>query len=200
MSRQNKANKRNNRPIQDVAVVSPLMPFKADNILNFSARYQNTNTSIYFANILRSYLLSTILVGNGASIGYRVCSAVRVNRVRIYTAITASLEWVSQYGPTSATIVQGTSTSTSGVLHQKPAKNSLASFWSMSGSNEGDSLMLVGLSPNDVIDVDFSVVLMDNESPVSTTISGGAAGQVYRTFLDGPSSGQKIKPLYNTSI
>jgi hypothetical protein len=186
----------------EVAVSSVIRPYKADNILNFSIRYQGTNTTNLLHGVTRANLLNTLILNqNAGTNNYRLCAAVRVNKVRIYTANSASLEWQSAYGPTSATIVQGTSTTASGILEQRPPKNSLASYWSLTGSNESESLFVVGLYPNDVIDVDYSVVLMDQEAPVAvTTTAAGTLGQLYRSFLDGPAAAAKFQPIYLVSL
>jgi len=180
----------------EVAVSSVIRPYKADNILNFSIRYQCVTAVTH--GITRAMLLNTLLLNqNGGMSNYRLCAAVRVNKVRIYTAVTCSLEWSSAYGPSSATIVQGTSTTASGILEQKPPKNSLASYWSLTGSNESEVLMVVGLSTGDVIDVDYSIVLMDQEAPVNVTTAGsGTVGQLYRSYLDGPGASPQFRPIY----
>jgi hypothetical protein len=181
----------------EVAVSSVIRPYKADNILNFSIRYQSQSGS-NLRIITRGFLLNTLIMNqNSGASNYRVCASVRVNRVRIYTASSCSLEWLSAYGPSSATIVQGTSTTASGILMQKPPKNSLASYWSLTGSNESENLMALTMGSNDVIDVDYSVVLMDVETPVNiTTTNSGTIGQLYRSYLDGPNAGAQYKPIY----
>jgi hypothetical protein len=187
----------------EVAVSSVIRPYKADNVLNFSIRYQNVNNATSTTRgITRAFLLNTLIVNqNAGTSNYRVCAAVRVNRVRIYTASSASLEWQSAYGPTSATIVQGTSTTASGILMQKPPKNSLASYWSLTGSNESESLFTLGCGFNDVIDVDYSVVLMDAETPVNvTSFASGTVGQLYRSYLDGPDAADSFRPIYMRSL
>jgi hypothetical protein len=185
----------------EVAVSSVIRPYKADNILNFSIRYQNT-TGTTIRSVSRGNLLNTLIMNqNAGTSNYRVCAAVRVNRVRMYTASTCSLEWQSAYGPSSATIVQGTSTTASGILMQKPPKTSLASYWSLTSSNESESVFSIASGMNDVIDVDYSVVLMDTESPVNiVTTNGGSVGQLYRSYLDGPNSGAIYQPIYLKSL
>lgn len=185
----------------EVAVSSVIRPYKADNILNFSIRYQNTSGPT-IRSITRANLLNTLIMNqNAGTSNYRVCAAVRVNRVRMYTAGSASLEWQSAYGPSSATIVQGTSTTASGLLMQKPPKTSLASYWSLTSSNETESVFSISSIMNDVIDVDFSVVLMDTETPVNvTTTASGTVGQLYRSYLDGPNGSAIYKPIYLVNL
>jgi len=133
----------------------------------------------------------------GSTTNYRLCAAVRVNKITITTAGTSSLEWLSAYGPTSATIVTGTSTTAAGSLTQRPAKNSLASAWSLSGSNESEKLFSILTGTNDYVDVHFSVVLLDQEPPVAvSTTNTGTLGQIYRTYLDGPAMSAVFVPVF----
>jgi len=188
--RQNKSNSRQTK-VMDVAVRSVIRPYKADNILNFSIRYQQQGVGAYVpVSITRAMVLSTLLVYSGVGTNnFRVCAAVRVNRIRLTTANLASIEWLSAYGPTSATVVTGTSPTSPGELTQRPPKNSLCEMWSMGGSNESEILFQVYLSFQDYIDVDYSVVLLDQESSVTiTTIAPGTTGNLYRTYLNGPNA------------
>jgi hypothetical protein len=131
----------------------------------------------------------------------RLCAAVRVNKVEIYTSVIASIEWVSLYGPTSATVISATNANAAGVLVQRPPKDSLCSFWSKTGSNETEAVFALTFTVNDYIDVFFSVVLMDQESGVTvTTTAAGTATQVYRSYLDGPRAGAVLLPIYTLSL
>jgi hypothetical protein len=198
-SRLNKAN--NPKSVVEVAIRSVLKPYKADNIINFTQRYQATSANTAL-NITRAFILNTIFVNltSGTS-NVRIFAAVRVNRVCLTTSAQAALEWQSAYGPTSATVVTATSTTAPGEFSQRPAKNSLASFWSMSGSNESESLMALSFSSGDFVDVDYSAVLLDQENAVGvTTGSGGTSGSMYRSYLDGPRSGALLVPVYCKTI
>jgi hypothetical protein len=197
MSRQNKA-KRNMR-VQEVGIQSVIRPYKADNILNFKIRYQATSAiSVPGHGILRSFLLNTLFLNqNSGTVNYRLCAAVRVNKVEITTSIAASLEWQSENGPTSATVITGTSTTAPGYLSQRPPKDSLCQFWATSGTNESVSMFQISCTVNDYVDVSFSIVLLDRESGVVVTTAGsGQGGQVYRSSLDGPATGAVLVPVY----
>jgi len=199
MSRQNKANRKSQ--IQDVAIRSVLRPFKADNILNFMIRYQ-ASSGATDRNVTRGNILNVLIMNvNSGTSNYRLCAAVRVNRINITTSIGAALEWLSEYGPTSATIVSATSTTAAGELNQRPPKNSLCSMWCLNGSNESTNLFRLTTALNDYIDVHYSVVLLDVEPAVSvTTQTGGTTGQVYRSYLDGPSVSAKFGPVYINAL
>jgi hypothetical protein len=199
--RRNRRNNSNSRP-QVVEIASLMRQMKIDNILNFAVRYQQQSSGSPQRSITRAFLLSTLLMNSGGgTTNYRLCAAVRVNKVRLYTAITASIEWLSAYGPTSATIITAQSATAAAELIQRPSKNSLASFWSMIGSNESEVVMKLQVSQNDYIDVNFSVVLLDQESASAVTTSGtGTTGQIYRSFLDGPDASAKYVPIYAVSL
>jgi len=181
--------------VQDVRIQTVLRPYKADNILNFSIRYIVTGT---IQPISRAKLLSTLLLNtNNSTTNYRLCAAVRVNRVKLTCSAIGSLEWLSAYGPTSATVITGTSATAAAELIQRPPKNSLASMWSLTASNESELMFVITASMSDYVDVDFSVVLMDQETAVSvTTGAGGNLGRVYRSYLDGPATGASLQPVY----
>lgn len=192
--RQNK--KMKNVPVS-VSIRSVVPIYKADPILNMSVRYQFNSTSR--VNVTRANVLNTFIMNAASSTGnFRMCASVRVNRIRITTAASASLEWLSAYGPTSATILTGTSATAAGFLIQRPPKNSLAGEWSIGGSNESEILLQVGGVTNDYLDVDFSFVLLDQEGGTSVaTTAAGTAGRIYRTFLDGPNVSALLQPVYS---
>jgi hypothetical protein len=193
MSRQNKANRESR--LMNVSVRSVLKPFKADPINNFMIRYQASSGNT--RNITRAMMLNTFFIGIGTYTNTRVCAAVRINRVSITTSINASLEWLSAYGPTSATVITATSTSSPGFYSQRPPKNSLAGAWSLSGSNESEALMNLTFTTNDYIDVEGSFVLFDQEPVVTvTTSSGTTTGQLFRSRLDGPAATALLIPSY----
>jgi hypothetical protein len=167
--------------------MSAIKPYRSDPIINFSVRYQSTATTI--KGITRAFLLSTLLMGGGSTTSFRPLSGVRVNSITLTTSTNASIQWLSQYAPTSETTVTGTSTTSPGVYISRPPKNSTASFWSQSFFNESELLVNIGVTVNDYIDVSFSAVFMDDESVASvTTHNSSTNGQLYRSYLDGPLS------------
>jgi len=150
-------------------------------------------------------MLSTLFVGTGGTTtGIRLCSGVRVVSMTIYTSVFASMQWLSQYSPTSETSVNGTSTTAPGVLISSPPSNSTASFWSQTNFNESENLFILAATINDYVDVHFQIVLMDDEAVVTNVTSGGTqnAGQVYRSYLDGPraSPTSQWRPIGVTTV
>jgi len=188
--------------IQEVAVRSVLEPYRADNILNFSIRYQGGGGLPALRVVTRAMMLDNLIVNlTGTAANTRICAAVRVNKIQMTTSASAALEWLSAYGPTSATVVTATSTTAPGFLLQRPPKNSLCASWSMTGSNESEPLFEITGATNDYIDIHFSIVLFDQEAPVTVTSQNfGTAGAFYRTYLDGPSAGAKWGPVYINAL
>jgi hypothetical protein len=192
MSRRGR-NRRNKQSIPtEVRITSIIKPYRADPIISFSCRYQansNATQNINAARLVTRVMLLNALIVNLSSgtANSRLLQAVRVNKITVYTSASASIEWISSYGPTSAIMVNGTSTVSPGILVTRPPQRSLAGVWSLNGSNEGDNVFSFTCTQNDVFDVEFSAVLCDRAAGSSvTTISGGTAGFIYRTFLDGP--------------
>jgi len=195
-SRPNKANNlvSSKRGAVDVHIQSAIRPYRSDPIIrNFKIRYQCSNTfsAQYSQNFTRGFILSTMFVGRGGTnTGIRLFSGVRIVSIKLFTAAFAEFQWLSQYVPTSSVTVNGTSTTSPGVLESSPPANSTASFWSTSGNNESENLFYMNATKNDYVDVHYQVVFFDNETVVTnvTTTNTQATGQVYRSCLDGPTA------------
>jgi hypothetical protein len=127
---------------------------------------------------------------------FRLLQAVRVVQVRVTTAIAATLQWKSNYGPDAQTLVTGTSSTAGGFVTQTPPRTSLASFWSTTGISESEVVMGLKFTTADYIDVWYQAVLGDSllVSTVTTT-NVGIAGQIYRSYLDGPSASALLVPV-----
>jgi hypothetical protein len=141
------------------------------------------------------------MTGTAITTLWRIFQAVRINSVEITTSISASVEWLSAYSPTTATLVTGTSTTSAGDYLSRPPKNSLASLWSLNGSNESESLLRFTFTQNDYLTVNYSAVFQDDVGQVSvTTAATAVAGQVYVTYFDGPRTGATFAPVGRVSI
>jgi hypothetical protein len=122
----------------------------------------------------------------GSTTNYRLLSAVRVNKITLTTAVAASLEWLSEFGPTSATLITGGTATTPGFLIQRPPQKSTAGYWSQIGVNESQNMLSFTCAQYDYIDVDYSGVIIDRTPSSCSTTASGSVGVVYRTYLDGP--------------
>jgi hypothetical protein len=140
---------------------------------------------------------------SGGTTNGGLLNAIRITRVRVYSSAAAaafgstiSLEWLSTYGPSkfiSDTSIGATSVA---MIDSKPPRTSLASSWSLSGSNEGDVLMSISTQTNAIIDVHVQLIVMDGSNArIATTSASGTTGFVYATYLDGPRSGAVFAPL-----
>jgi len=177
-----------------------LKPYIADPILNTVVRYQANAAGT--VNITRAQVLNLLTMNTGGSTTqYRLCQAVRVNKLELTVVAGGSIEWKSTYGPNRLIEVNGTSTTAAGTLVSRPPVNTLASFWSLTGQNESEILFSISTAnTNDYLTVTFSFVLLDKSSPASVTfVNSGTLGQVYWTFLDGPRAGAIWTPIGVTS-
>jgi hypothetical protein len=174
--------------------------YRPDPIVNFTLRYQATatNTTLSSARVVTRGNILNVMFTNltSSTSNTRMFAAVRVNRITLTTAGSASLEWLSEYGPTSATLITGGTATTPGVLTQRPPDKSLCAVWSTSGSNESTNLFSLTQIQYDYIDVHYSAVFVDRSAGVSvSTSNSGTTGAVYRSYLDGPNGSAVYQPL-----
>ncbi len=115
------------------------------------------------------------------------------------TSTTMSIEWTSSLGPTAEISDTGTPLHPP-FIRSSPPKSSLASFWSLNGSNESEVLMILVVPVSTIIDVWLDFVLQDGQTPVLNVPSNGATvGEVYCFPLDGFGSSAKLIPVSYTS-
>jgi hypothetical protein len=182
------------------------------------ARYQCQSTSVSSTSlpqftVSRGQVLNTLIMNlTGSTSNARLISAIKVNRIEIWnspagssavnpgtpvTGFTTILEWSSTYGPARNITETTLGSTTPGHIVSSPPQNSLASFWSMSGSNESDVLFGLAMASQSIVDVSFEIVLSDLgvNSGTVTTSSSGTSSTVYSTYLDGPRSGAVMIPV-----
>jgi len=171
-------------------------------------RYTSGATSAF--SITRGNLLNTLLCGTFAAspaTAARLISGVKLNQIEVRTltaatdvsSATITIEWTSTLGPSSEVSDTGTPLHPP-FLHTSPPRSSLASFWSLTGSQESEVLFILTVPQFSIIDVWFSYVLQDGQSPVNVALAGTAVlGQVYAGFLDGQGAGAKLQPVSYTS-
>jgi hypothetical protein len=192
MQRRASRNRASRRPAKtdQQAIVHP-PSFPATKQISSRARYVSTGNTL---SLTRAMLLNH-LVMNAASTttNYRLLSAIKLNLMEIWGStatlgqtVTASIEWTSTSGPTS--VQSDTSVGTAQPCHvrSRPPPLSLASFWSTTGSNESETIAILTVPVNGVIDIQYVAVLQNGETPVATTsTNNGVAGTVYMTPLAG---------------
>jgi hypothetical protein len=162
-------------------------------------------------NLTRAELLNLIVVADSTvTEGWRVFSGVKLNRVEIRAVsatsgagsdtqiLTTTVEWTSTYGPSSEVSDSGTPLHPPLIITSPPPQ-SLASFWSLTGSNESDVIAILGVPQGAVMDIWVDAILQDGQTPVAITgFSSMTAGQVYALALDGRAS-NKLQPVSYTT-
>jgi hypothetical protein len=160
-------------------------------MLRFTATNASSSTVITRKNLLCAYLM-----GYGSSTTLlRLIAGIKLNRIEIYGSVasagfanTVSVEWLSNYGPSSE--ISDTSTSTSEPAHlvTSPPPQSLASFWSMIGTNESENIFNISCTAGSIIDVWVDIVLLDGQGNTASTSTTASGTYLYVTYLDGPAS------------
>lgn len=192
-SKPKSSGRRPRRPVS--SAISHPPQFQATKRFSEKSRYvaaSATTSTITRGMLLNHYVVNTA----GTTTQYRLLSAIRIKSISIWAStgtlgqtVTASVEWLSANGP--SVIHSDTSVGTAEPLHvrTRPPTNSLASFWSLTGSGESDALFYITTPANAVVDVEFEEVLQNGEAPVNTvTTNAGVVGTVYMLYLGGATS------------
>jgi len=151
-------------------------------------RYQNATAAVQ-APVTRGGLLNLMGVGITATTSARIFGAVKLRSIRVWSPIIASftpqlitVEWTGLNAPSSLN-----SDTSEGLrpamVHTHPPSDSSADWWSISGQNETEVLMLITCPVQSIIDVTVDVRFADNESAVVFT-SAVAIGTVSYGRLD----------------
>jgi len=160
------------------------------------ARYVAT-AAVVNLSVTRGFLLNHLIMNAaGGTTNFRLFSAFRLKSVELWATtatlgspVTSSVEWTSSNGP--SIIHSDTSIGTAEPAHVKTGvpQQSLASFWSISGTNESEALFILNLANGGIVDITYEAVIQNGETPVSaTTTNAGVAGTVYMTYLGGVTS------------
>lgn len=202
--------RRNNRPRarnQMTRNSSHPPQFRANT--QFAHRIRYTGAASFSSTVSRGQLLSTFLLNlaNGTSFG-RLVSAIRVKRIEMWgaavtsasSAASVAVTWLSNYGPNSEVSDSSTSTASPAHLITGPPAQSLASFWSIAGSNESEIVFRVAGPIGTIIDVWYDFTLVDGVGTTVTTTNAGSTNNLYVTDLDGPAGSAQIVPVSVASI
>ncbi len=169
-------------------------------------------TSTSTLNLTRAMLLNHLVAAKTTTTATRLLSGIRLGHIRIwyfptgnaaseqYVPGTVSVEWTSTYGP-SVIISDTTMSIEPASVTTSPPKNSLASFWSLTGNNESDVICIISVLARAVIDITYECVFQNGETPVGlspTTVM--TAGAVYMSYLDGIAGSGNISPVSYTGI
>lgn len=163
--------------------------FDATIRFNHRFRYRCTGVGGNFT-YTRASLLNLIVEGLTTTLLGRLIAAIKINQITLYgigiSSATApigintiSCEWLSDLGTTVIKSDTGTSVEPAKVVTGPPL-NSRASFWSRSGFNESESLFRLVLADNNIVDFDVSIVLFNDDTPVTIAATGVTVGQMYQ--------------------
>jgi hypothetical protein len=171
------------------------------------ARY-TVSTALADSGLTRADLLSHLVMNVGSGVNnYRMLSGFKLNRFEIwapgtsaFVPTTASIEWTSTYGPSRIESDTSMTIDAAHVLSQPPPQ-SLASFWSIGGSNETDVICLITAPVNSVIDINYEIIFQNGETPQNVVSTGnGVEGTVYMTPLFGLTTTNTVVVSYTTLV
>jgi hypothetical protein len=185
-------------------------PFQANVRFSHRFRYSNGSNNVTTEQITRGNLLNSIIVNlTGGTSNGRIASAVRVKSIEMWTWMnnqgavadqTVALTWTSNYGPTSEISDSTFSSAVPAHIRTSPPRDSLASFWSSSGSNESEVILLISAPNYSIMDVVLDFVLLDGSTFTATTANNGSAGRVYYSPFDGPNGNGYWQPVSMSAI
>jgi len=125
----------------------------------------------------------------------RIFTGVKLNKLEMFgvgggasalpfSTSTVSCQWISAYGPTNEISDTGNAFEPAHV-DTAPPRQSVASFWSIQGTNETETIAQIVVTLGTIIDVWVEFVMQDAEAAsLITTIAAGVTGQLYAGFLD----------------
>lgn len=200
------------RLMEKDALANRMPQFQSTVHVKHHFRYQ-VATNGFSGNITRANLLNIMTTGTttgGTTQASRMFSGVKLNRVELRsigtnpgagndTLIqTTSIEWTSTYGPSSELSDSGTALHPPMII-TSPPKQSLASFWSLTGSNETDVIMVLNLPASSSVDIWVEAIVQDGQAVVEVALSAATLGVVYVLALDGPSTNRIVPVSYTTT-
>jgi hypothetical protein len=147
--------------------------------------------------ITRAQLLNLIQVATSAVTTVRVFQAVRLKKVEMWTnppvlgstPVTCSCEWIGENSPSTVHSDTSMGVQPAHVLSRPPASSSNR-WWSLSGQQETDNLIVLIFPADTIIDVSVQVRMVEQENPTAGDVPAGASlGKLYGNYLDGIVSG-----------
>jgi hypothetical protein len=197
-SKQNKHQQKQQRP----STVSHPPPFNSTISVSRRVRYV-ASTAFTSGSLTRADLLNHLICCTLATANARLLSGFKLNRIEIwspgsstFTTATSSVEWLSSYGP-SKVVSDSSMTIEPAHIVSTPPPQSLASFWSLTGSNETETLCTLSYGANSIIDLSYEIIFQNGETPVVvTTAASNATGTVYMLPLFGIVSNSALPVSY----
>jgi len=173
--------------------------------IKFKHRFRFVATSVSQSTIFRSDVLNVLFVNFGTTNNYRVLGGVKIDRLECWAPPgggTIAFEWLGSTGPSSE--VSDTTMSTAQPAHivATPPSQSTSGFWSLSGTNETEQLMITRAPTGAILDVWLNMVMQD--IPFATvnvnTAASGTAGQFYVGAFDGAGATPMWTPVSHQTL
>jgi hypothetical protein len=191
--------------VRDPGTVVPRPPLLSTQPFPLTLRYQVGN-SVQNLTFIRSQLLNVLGMATATTTVNRALGGVKVRRIDIYTPqinnTTQPSSFVFQWYTSDScprVYTSSSSSSTSGFLSMVPPKDSLASFWNITGFNESEVVFAMDTTAGAIIDLHLSVTLANNttglDGAVPRTSSGLTVGVMYQAYLDYPVGTAVLAPV-----
>jgi len=187
-----------------------IRPPKFDSTVRFKHRFRYVSTGSN-VTITRANLLNLLLSPSSTTAGNRIFSGIKLNRIEAWAVegsgtgtgnmfgpATITVEWLATLSPTTEVSDTGNCFNTAHLIATPPPLSTCA-FWTTTGNNESDDLFTIVCPVGTIVDIFVDCVLMDGETPVSVTISGGTTGMLVAFPLDG-STGSFTPVAYSNVV
>jgi hypothetical protein len=177
--------------------------------LGHKFRFTTGTNSVVFQGITRAMLLNLYTMATGTTVQNRILTAVKIKRVSVWGGVPAlggaptsiEVEWLGSNAPSTIHTDSSMGVRPSFVT-TVPPRDSSDRWWSISGQNETEVLLVLTIPAGSIIDLDLSIRLADNEAAVlaeSGTAAAATAGEVYWNYLDGFAS-KKLMPAGGVTV
>jgi hypothetical protein len=180
---------------------------------NFRQRFIATAAVNSGRQITNVELLDLKCVATAANAAYRLFYGLKINQIEMWAAnssATASntieLEWYTNnpaYG-TDSKIITDTAVGTTNVAHirAKPPKDSFSGAW-LPYLSTAYAVFDLTVPQGTIIDIDFTVSFIDDESAIAVTagaVAGATVGTLYTRYLDSAAGTPLIYPIATNII
>ncbi len=174
-----------------------------------SHKFRFTAAAASSVIITRAQLLNLISMATTTTNQYRVIAAIKLNRVEAWVnppvlgaaSSQVALEWMGTYAPTN-TVADSSMGVSPAHIRTKPPKESSASWWSLSGTNESTELFAFTFSIGAIIDIDVSINFVESEGATAAengTAAASTVGRVYYNYLDGFAT-KRLAPVGGVTV
>jgi hypothetical protein len=146
-------------------------------------------------SITRADILNRLAMGLSATTAARLFAAVKIRKIVLFAGAisggdaSVSMQWVSEYGLPKVISDISSSGTYPARIEAAPPKDSIASFWSLTGVNESQVMLEVAVPNGGYIDLHVSAVLQNgilsfDTTGVTITVAGATAATIGAPALD----------------